>query len=51
MNNPSMCYNNKSYFCTSKCVSYYLGVPNRTGNRLTDGTETAKVTSAAVITK
>lgn len=46
-----MCYTNKSYFCTSKCVSYYLGVPNRTGNRLAGGTETAKVTSAAVITK
>lgn len=46
-----MCYNDKSHFSTSKRVSYYLGVPNRTGNRLAGGTETAKVTSAAVITK
>lgn len=28
-----MCYNNKSYFYTSKRVSYYLSVPKRTGNR------------------
>lgn len=48
---PVLWYTNKSYFCTSKRVSYYLSVPIGRATVPAGGTETAKVTSAAVITK
>ena len=41
-----MCYNNKSYFSTSKRVSYYLSVPIGRATVPAGDAETAKAISA-----